>query len=74
MPRWISCQSFADVPVETAVLADGRVGEAVQFVDRELAVEEAAEDGAPALGAEIDGEVLGHKALSMPREISRNAR
>ena len=64
MPRWISCQSFQMSQYRPPSSRTGVLGKRCSSLDRELAVEEAAQDGAPALGAEIDGEVLGHKALS----------
>ncbi len=48
------------VPLQARGRADGIVGEAMQLLKLEPAVFESAENGAPALGAQIEGEVLSH--------------
>ena len=48
------------VPVKRALHAHGSIGEAVQFFYGQLAGGEAAQQRAPAFGAQIDGEVVAH--------------
>ena len=54
------------IPVKRAGHAHRGVGEAVQFRDREFAGGKAAEHGAPALCAQVKGQVVTHETASIP--------